>query len=93
MTTSLQRQLRVVATGAERSDDRNKPSLLFSPKEAAHMGVDLIHQVAWYAAPKHRHHLSNLVGLTRASSVLPSNGLLELQRLAQQPALAPVGWQ
>jgi U3 small nucleolar RNA-associated protein 10 len=44
--SSLQLQLRAAANGAERTNDRAKQSLLFKPSEAAHMGVDVIHQVA-----------------------------------------------
>jgi hypothetical protein len=46
MASSLAQQLRKVQGDGLRGDDRNKQSLLFTPREAAHVGVDLVHQVA-----------------------------------------------
>jgi hypothetical protein len=43
---SLAQQLRAVQGDGQRGDDRNKQSLLFTPREAAHVGVDVVHQVA-----------------------------------------------
>ena len=47
MQSSLAHQLRKVQGDGSRADDRHKQSLLFDPKEAAHLGVDVVHQVAW----------------------------------------------
>lgn len=44
--SSLAQQLRKVQGDGQRADDRNKQSLLFTPREAAHVGVDVVHQVA-----------------------------------------------
>ena len=46
MASSLASQLRQVQGDGNRQDERNKQSLLFTPREAANLGVDLVHQVA-----------------------------------------------